>query len=465
MGHKGAPDVSAVVNAIKTNASEGIPLSLGELTGGGMFVQSVVVGRVVICGGKMMMARGAIDGKVFADGKEKRGEKGVNCRAELLRDISMYGISAGYVFWMCGRGVIYYRHVLFMFLLYGGYVATVFAFEIRRYYSNVDDGDDDDTSLKDKNYASADDGDKSTLLQASMPSYDEEDHTLELSKTRRQPISRDPPAPHRRELRDRPGDKYSSRILRVVQMQKERQKQERKMKSLPARRKSVDAPVGYSIIMNTTAEQNPKGHHDTKFNWDLIWELLQDLVEELYSGIWRNQEAPKFELALLLLEYPFIIIRKLVIPIPCEAEYNRSMVALSITFSPLWLCFYFSTKMEGFDPYCRNDSDTHCSPSVILWPCFISYAIGSAFILFAPKVDSSSIPLRYKLPIALYGFLIAATWIDVISDQLVNILEFIGVVCRIPAPIMGMTVLAWGNSVGDFTTNAALAQKGLADMR
>jgi hypothetical protein len=48
-------------------------------------------------------------------------------------------------------------------------------------------------------------------------------------------------------------------------------------------------------------------------------------------------------------------------------------------------------------------------------------------------------PLQYTVPIALFGFLIAATWIDVISDQLVNILEFVGVVLRIPSSIMGMT--------------------------
>jgi sodium/potassium/calcium exchanger 6 len=74
-------------------------------------------------------------------------------------------------------------------------------------------------------------------------------------------------------------------------------------------------------------------------------------------------------------------------------------------------------------------------------------------------------PLRYTVPVALYGFLIAATWIDVISDQLVNVLEFVGVSMRIPSPIIGMTVLAWGNSVGDYSTNSALAQKGFSDMR
>lgn len=74
-------------------------------------------------------------------------------------------------------------------------------------------------------------------------------------------------------------------------------------------------------------------------------------------------------------------------------------------------------------------------------------------------------PLQYTVPVALYGFLIAATWIDVISDELVNVLEFVGLVLRVPSPIMGMTVLAWGNSVGDYSTNSALAQKGFSDMR
>mmetsp|Transcript_29993 Transcript_29993/g.64665 ORF Transcript_29993/g.64665 Transcript_29993/m.64665 type:complete len:215 (-) Transcript_29993:396-1040(-) len=122
--------------------------------------------------------------------------------------------------------------------------------------------------------------------------------------------------------------------------------------------------------------------------------------------------------------------------------------------------------MDDFDPFfttgAENGADS-CFPSVG-WPCCISFAIGCAVIKYAPKEDGSILPLRFSLPLALFGFLIAATWIDVISDQLVNVLEFIGVLLRIPAPIMGMTVLAWGNSVGDYTTNGILAQKGLVDM-
>ncbi len=68
------------------------------------------------------------------------------------------------------------------------------------------------------------------------------------------------------------------------------------------------------------------------------------------------------------------------------------------------------------------------------------------------------------MPIALYGFAIAATWIDLIADNLVSLLEFLGIICRIPNAIMGLTILAWGNSMPDLSGNVTMARKGLANM-
>jgi len=449
----GAPDVSAVVNAIKMSASEGIPLSLGELTGGGMFVQSVVVGRIVFLGSS------------FAAGKKTiNGEKviGVTCREELIRDITMYAISAGYVYWMCSKGVIFYRHVVAMLLLYCGYVAVVIVFEIRRHYSNVVPGIERDTGGN--KYVEG--VDKVPLIHTTTtPSYDEEDQTVELS--RRRQISSEvlltvnPPP----KQPDPPGIKQSTRVLRMMQKQQLRQQQR-----LFEKRKSL-------VVHNKPDPQDrsPAAHlergtvEDRSWSLQLFSESLRELSEHLYkalySDIWTNTKLSRFEWWCMLLESPFTVMRKLVTPIPCEEEYNRSLVAYSIFFSPLWISFYISTKLDDFDPFCIDhlDDTGYCFPSVC-WPCCISFTIGCAVIKYFPKEDAAALSLRYSLPISLYGFLIAATWIDVISDQLVNVLEFIGVILRIPAPIMGMTVLAWGNSVGDYTTNGALAQRGLADM-
>lgn len=58
----------------------------------------------------------------------------------------------------------------------------------------------------------------------------------------------------------------------------------------------------------------------------------------------------------------------------------------------------------------------------------------------------------------------AATWIDTIADQLVRLLTLLGVICGIPGSIMGITILAWGNSMGDLSANMTMAKKGLANM-
>ena len=69
-----------------------------------------------------------------------------------------------------------------------------------------------------------------------------------------------------------------------------------------------------------------------------------------------------------------------------------------------------------------------------------------------------------QVPLAMFGFFVAATWIDAISDQLVRLLTFFGVIFHIPNSIMGLTILAWGNSMGDLSANMTMAKKGLANM-
>ena len=69
-------------------------------------------------------------------------------------------------------------------------------------------------------------------------------------------------------------------------------------------------------------------------------------------------------------------------------------------------------------------------------------------------------PLIAATPIALYGFIMAASMIDYIADNLVALLDFIGIVLHIPGSIMGLTILAWGNSMADLSANITMARKG-----
>lgn len=72
--------------------------------------------------------------------------------------------------------------------------------------------------------------------------------------------------------------------------------------------------------------------------------------------------------------------------------------------------------------------------------------------------------LSSQVPLTLFGFAIAATWLDSIADKLVEILELFGIVLEIPSTVLGLTVLAFGNSIQDLVANFTLSKKGLSTM-
>lgn len=76
---------------------------------------------------------------------------------------------------------------------------------------------------------------------------------------------------------------------------------------------------------------------------------------------------------------------------------------------------------------------------------------------------------RKKAPIyfpifPFFAFILCMAWIFFAADNLVKILEVIGTTLKIPPSVLGITVLAWGNSVGDMISNIVVARAGYATM-
>ena len=46
-----------------------------------------------------------------------------------------------------------------------------------------------------------------------------------------------------------------------------------------------------------------------------------------------------------------------------------------------------------------------------------------------------------------------------LAGELVSCLSVLGVILNLPPAFLGLTVLAWGNSVGDLFTNTAVARQ------
>ena len=62
------------------------------------------------------------------------------------------------------------------------------------------------------------------------------------------------------------------------------------------------------------------------------------------------------------------------------------------------------------------------------------------------------------------AFLNAMVWIYVIATEIVNLLTAFGVVFQLSNGILGLTLLAWGNSVGDFVADMVMAKQGFPRM-
>ncbi|XP_064434491.1 mitochondrial sodium/calcium exchanger protein isoform X6 [Mirounga angustirostris] len=65
---------------------------------------------------------------------------------------------------------------------------------------------------------------------------------------------------------------------------------------------------------------------------------------------------------------------------------------------------------------------------------------------------------------AFLGFLTSALWINAAATEVVNILRSLGVVFRLSNTVLGLTLLAWGNSIGDAFSDFTLARQGYPRM-
>jgi Ca2+/Na+ antiporter len=186
------------------------------------------------------------------------------------------------------------------------------------------------------------------------------------------------------------------------------------------------------------------------------WHELIDHFSDYYNEIFTNEENNSLDKFLLVCELPFTVLRKLSISTPCDDYYCRGLVAASFALAPAW-----------FGVYCLYERHSNLFYSggfpVIELATIFSVLIAILVLKFSPA-EEKDMSLKVSVPIAFIGFMIAATWIDTIADQLVRLLTLLGVLCRIPGSVMGLTILAWGNSMGDLSANMTMAKKGLANM-
>ncbi|CAG9322350.1 unnamed protein product [Blepharisma stoltei] len=153
-----------------------------------------------------------------------------------------------------------------------------------------------------------------------------------------------------------------------------------------------------------------------------------------------------FEKARYIIIFPIQFLQKLTIPYYIEENWNRSYAVMM----PLASIFFVLTTQEWI---------TETVFGVHVW--IPSLIIGVFLCVWVWCTSKVSIPPNYNGVLTIVAFLMSILWICTICGYMVDLLSLAGLLSGIPAEFLGMTMLAWGNSAGDFYANPAIAKLGL----
>nr|XP_018682737.1 PREDICTED: cation/calcium exchanger 1-like isoform X2 [Musa acuminata subsp. malaccensis] len=146
------------------------------------------------------------------------------------------------------------------------------------------------------------------------------------------------------------------------------------------------------------------------------------------------------------LELPLSLPRMLTIPDVSKEKWSKPSAVASVTLAPLLLAVLVTCK--------RKDAGSEESLSIYISGGLVGLVLG---IVCLVKTEKERPPTRFLFPWLAGGFLMSVTWTYIIAQELVSLLVSLGTVMEISSSILGLTVLAWGNSVGDLIASSAVA--------
>ncbi|XP_020705215.1 cation/calcium exchanger 1 [Dendrobium catenatum] len=172
----------------------------------------------------------------------------------------------------------------------------------------------------------------------------------------------------------------------------------------------------------------------------------EELETPLLTTIKQNQETNSTGRRLNLISVKYLRLLKLALDLPrritipdvSEDRWSKPFAVTSAAMSPVLLAVLSSSNQ-------------------LLTGALVGLFTGIAAFF---TTESQNPPTKFRLPWLTGGFLMSVTWTYVTAKELVSLLVSIGTVIGISPASLGLTVLAWGDSLGDLMAAAAMAKGG-----
>lgn len=135
-------------------------------------------------------------------------------------------------------------------------------------------------------------------------------------------------------------------------------------------------------------------------------------------------------------------------PPPPPMEWNRWLVATHIFTAPLFVLLLVYANLDPFKP------KRFFMPFLYtLIGCVIAFA--ALLLLTTPDR-----PPKHRHLLCFVGFVVAIAWISTIAGEVVGVLKALGIILNISDAILGLTIFAVGNSLGDLVADITVARLG-----
>eukprot|EP00817_Percolomonadidae_sp_ATCC50343_P000603 CAMPEP_0117425000 /NCGR_PEP_ID=MMETSP0758-20121206/5327_1 /TAXON_ID=63605 /ORGANISM="Percolomonas cosmopolitus, Strain AE-1 (ATCC 50343)" /LENGTH=540 /DNA_ID=CAMNT_0005209157 /DNA_START=376 /DNA_END=1996 /DNA_ORIENTATION=- len=148
------------------------------------------------------------------------------------------------------------------------------------------------------------------------------------------------------------------------------------------------------------------------------------------------------------------LLRNLTIPKSDEGAYMKFFHVVSPFFGTLLLIYL---SFDLFELWYKWSHWYFLLAGILLVFAFI---ISVFTLITAPN---NRYPI-YQPVFVTFAFVMCMGWTFLLANLLVQFLEVLGATMYLPPSVLGITVLAWGNCVGDMIANIAVARKGFPGM-
>lgn len=181
------------------------------------------------------------------------------------------------------------------------------------------------------------------------------------------------------------------------------------------------------------------------------WDDLIAHIDPFDSDNWS--QASLLRKLIIVLRAPLMFIAICTIPVVDLEKKNHNWCRLLKSFHcvSIPLMIVLSNKIVPF-----NTSEGLLG---ISYPILIIVP-GVLMAIFILKTTQSRRAPRYHVLYAYIGFIMSILWVYMLVTEILGLLKTIGIILSMSDAAIGLSFLAWGNSLGDIVSNLTLAEAG-----